>query len=256
MDDLALLWARRACYRLVGLALADPRAGTWNELADPTSQQLARDAAELLREEDAAVARPLAQGELPLAALDPARLFARLPQSAAELNDLYEANFGLLGGSKCPPYETEYVPHKFVFQRSHMLADVAGFYRAFGLETSSTSPERPDHIALECEFLAQVCYLQGEAAQGATAEAAAQAEICQHAAERFLKEHFVWWAPALARLLAQQDPGGFYEAVAEFLAALVAAERALARIEPPRLVAEPSAIENADECSGCELVIQ
>jgi TorA maturation chaperone TorD len=253
MNDLALLLARRACYRLVALALADPRTGTWEELAEAATQQVATEAADLLREEDAAVARPFARGERPLADLDPGRLFARLPKSAAELNDLYEANFGLLGGSKCPPYETEYVPHKFIFQRSHMLADVAGFYRAFGLQTSSTAPERPDHIALECEFLAQVCYLQGEAAQGSTAEAAAQAEICQHTVQRFLSEHFVWWAPALARLLGHQDPGGFYEAVAQFLAALVAAVRALAEIEPPRLVAEPSPIENADECSGCEL---
>jgi hypothetical protein len=76
MNDLALLLARRACYRLVALALADPRTGTWEELAEAATQQVATEAADLLREEDAAVARPLARGERPLADLDPGRLFA------------------------------------------------------------------------------------------------------------------------------------------------------------------------------------
>jgi hypothetical protein len=56
--------------------------------------------------------------------------------------------------------------------------------------------------------------------------------------------------------LALQDPGGFYEAVAHFLAAFVTAERALAGLNAPRQAAEPSIIENADACSGCALAIE
>lgn len=255
-QDPALLLARRACYRFAALALADPRTGVWNELADPATQALVTAAAEIIRDEDAAVARPLGLGELPLAQLDPASVLARLPRTAAELNDLYEANFGLLGGSKCPPYATEFVPSKFEFQRSNMLADIAGFYHAFGLQTSTSHPDRPDHVALECEFLAQLLQLQWQARQSASPEAESQEEVCRSALERFLKEHVVWWFPAFARLLAHQDPGGFYEAVARFLSALVAAERALAGIESPHQAAEPSPIETLDQCSGCELAIR
>jgi TorA maturation chaperone TorD len=253
--DLALLLARRTCYRFVALALADPRTGTYCELADPVTRDLITQAAEILRHEGAAAARPLALGELPLAELDPAKLFTRLPNSANALNELYEANFGLLGGSQCPPYETEYVPSKFTFQRSNMLADIAGFYNAFGLQPSSSNPDRPDHVAVECEFLAQLIHLQWLTSQGAQLEAQSQAAICQQALRRFLDEHAAWWLPAFARLLARQDPGGFYEAVAQFLAALVAAERALAGVAPPNQSVEPNPIENADECSGCELAI-
>src|SRR5262245_25659161 len=235
--ETAVLLARRACYRLAALALADPRTGTWNELADPATQDLARQAAEILRDEDSAVARPLALGERPLADLDPALLFDRLPKSAADLNDQYEATFGLLGGSKCPPYETEYVPSKLTFQRSNMLADIAGFYNAFGLATSSSNPDRPDDIAFRCEFLAQLIYLQWQATQDASSEAQSRVELCQQAVQRFLKEHFAWWVPAFAKVLARQDPGGFYDAVACFLAALVAAERALATVAPPQQAA-------------------
>jgi hypothetical protein len=39
-QDSALLLARRACYRFVALALADPRTGIWNELANPVAQAL------------------------------------------------------------------------------------------------------------------------------------------------------------------------------------------------------------------------
>lgn len=250
--DPALLLARRVCFRFVALTLTDPRAGVWDELADPATGELVTAAAGILRDEDSAVARPLAQGEAPLADLDPALVLSRLPQSASEFNERYEATFGLLGGSKCPPYETEYVPSKFTFQRSNMLADVAGFYRAFGLKPSTNNPDRPDHIAVQCEFLAQVLNLW-QASQRAVPEALAHAEVCRDAVERFLREHVVWWFPAFARLLARQDPGGFYEAVARFLAALVASERALAGIAPPQQEVEPSPIESRDACSGCEL---
>lgn len=264
LPDPAVLLARRACYRLVALALADPQTGTYRELASPATRQLATQAAELLRGEEAAVAPQLAHGEAPLAQLDPATIFARLPPTAGALNELYEANFGLLAGSKCPPYETEYIPSKFAFQRSNMLADIAGFYRAFGLQTSSSHPDRPDHVALECEFLAQLLQLEWQALGGfrlpdetrESRSSQAQAEICRQAHHRFLHEHAAWWLPAFARLLARQDPGGFYEAVAGFLAALVAAERALAGVAALNRAVEPCPIERADECSGCELTIQ
>jgi TorA maturation chaperone TorD len=251
--DSAVLLARRVCYRFVGLALADPQTGVWEELADRETHVLVSQAAAILREEQAAVARPLAKGERPLADLDPAAALARLPSSAAELNGEYEATFGLLGGSKCPPYETEYVPNKFVFQRSNMLADIAGFYRAFGLQPSTTNPDRPDHAAVECEFLAQLIGLQWQARRGNTAEAESHADICQAALERFLREHVVWWQPAFAAILARQNPGGFYEGIAHFLAALIGAERAMAGIECLHQPAEISPIESLDECSGCEL---
>jgi TorA maturation chaperone TorD len=246
--DPAVLLARRVCYRFAALALADPIAGTWDELADPATADLLSAAARILQDEPAAVARPLAPGERPLADLDPTALLDRLPQSAGELNLLYEQTFGLLGGSKCPPYETEYVPSKFTFQRSNMLADVAGYYRAFGLTTSTTHPDRPDHLAVQCEFLAQLLELQSKA------RSQDEVEVCEAALRRFLQEHVVWWAPAFAKLLWRQDPSGFYGAVGQFLAALVAAERALAGIAPHDQTVEPSPIETRDECSGCELV--
>jgi TorA maturation chaperone TorD len=253
--DPALLLARRTCYRFLASALVDPRVGTFEELTDPATRELVAAAAEIVRDQDAAVARPLARGERPLADLDPSQIFERLPDSADALNKTYESAFGLLGGSKCPPYETEYVPGKFTFQRSNMLADVAGFYHAFGLQTSVSHPDRPDHVALECAFLAQLILLQLQASQGNAEHDRENVEICQRALRRFLEEHVIWWMPAFAQLLGRQSNGGFYEGVAHFLSAFVAAERACAGICALDQPIEPSRIERPDECSGCQLSI-
>lgn len=133
VPDSTLNMARRACYRYAALALADPRSGSWHELADARSQQLVAAAAALMREEPSATAEPLALGELPLASLRPERMCECLPHTPEKLNAAYERVFGLLVSGNCPPYETEYIDGKLTFQRSQELANIAGFYRAFGL---------------------------------------------------------------------------------------------------------------------------
>jgi nitrate reductase assembly molybdenum cofactor insertion protein NarJ len=58
------------------------------------------------------------------------------------LQAAYRRAFGLTG-SLC--YETEYgLPHEF--RQSQELADLSGFYRAFGFEIGGAVRERPDHL--------------------------------------------------------------------------------------------------------------
>ena len=152
--DEALCFARQSLYRFAALALVDPRRGTWEQLSHPSAARLAQAAAALVRGEPAADARSLGLGERPLSDLDLDPVLAWLPANAEALNAAYEQTFGLLVSSNCPPYETEYINSKFTFQRSQGLADIAGFYSAFGLEPSTFYPERHDHLALELEFMA------------------------------------------------------------------------------------------------------
>lgn len=253
--DPALNRARQALYRFAAAALADPRGGGCRLLYDRQAQSVASGAAEIVRDEGAFRAAELAQGELPLAALDPAAVLAELPDSPTELNRVYEGIFGLLTTGSCTPYETEYIPSKFTFQRSNGLADVAGFYQAFGLEPSSREPERHDHIVVELEFMASLIALERLAEESSTEVSTDRAFVCRDGQARFLREHLAWWVPAFAHLLTRSATGTFYARVGEFLAAWIAAERAYLGISAGHKLPEPTTIERPDECSGCELAV-
>jgi TorA maturation chaperone TorD len=153
--DPALNSARQSLVRFAAFSLVDPAAGSWPQLqqlrGDPS---LLTTAAELIRNVPAVQSQPLGLGERPPRDLDPLAVLERLPTSAAALNEAYERTFGLLVSGPCPPHETDYLDSKHAFQRSNALADVNGFYRAFGLTTCQRHPERPDHVALELEFFA------------------------------------------------------------------------------------------------------
>jgi TorA maturation chaperone TorD len=245
--------ARQCVYRFAALTLLDPRRGAWEQLNELRHNPVLFDAAALLRDVLNAPPGGLARGERPLADLDPKKVLARLPATAGELNDEYEAVFGLLVSSDCPPYETEYISSKFTFQRSNGLADVAGFYRAFGLDLSPQFPERQDHIVLELEFMAHLNRLLYRAETYRDVSCADRIDICRQAQRRFLAEHLAWWAPAFATLLARRAEGTFYEAAARFLSALIPLERALSDVATPPTANAPSNIERPEECEGCSL---
>jgi TorA maturation chaperone TorD len=176
-----------------------------------------------------------------------------LPVSRSALNVAYERTFGLLSSCACPPCEADYIDGTFSYQRSQTLGDVGGFYRAFGLQPSRSHPERHDHIVLELEFMAFVLGLERRALETCAAETAETVDLCRRAQQRFLNEHVAWWAPAFARLLGREDAGGFYDAAGVFLAALIAAERALLVVPPPSHLGAPSLLERPEECDGCQL---
>jgi TorA maturation chaperone TorD len=245
--------ARQALYRFSALTLLDPRTGGTEQFADLQRSGLIDAAAELVRGERRAKAEPLAVGERPLSDLQPAFVRARLPNSSFVFNELYERTFGLLSSSACPPCEAEYIFGKHDFQRSQTMADVSGFYRAFGLQPSRRHPERHDHIVLELEFMAFLLGMERRALQSQEPDAREKAAVCRAAQQRFLREHLSWWAPAFGRLLGREDPNGFYAAAGGFLSALIAAERALLCVPPPTHRAAPSAIERPEECEGCQI---
>ena len=56
----------------------------------------------------------------------------------------------------CPPYETLF-GNDHVFAQSHVMGDIAGFYKAFGVELSKDIHERLDHLSVEFEFMHFLC---------------------------------------------------------------------------------------------------
>jgi TorA maturation chaperone TorD len=252
--DLSLNMARQVLYRFAGLSLLDPRAGAWERLNALRDDPLLFEAAALFRNL-LTTARPTQAEavEAPMETVDPRLVLARLPVSARALNIEYENTFGLLVSSNCPPYEMEYVNSKFTFQRSNTLADISGFYRAFGLTASATRPERPDHIVLELEFMASLLALERQAADLVSGEAADRQQVCRNAQARFLQDHLAWWVPAFGMLLAKQNGQGFYAAAGAFLAALIAVEGARLGLPPESGQVAPTTVERPEFCEGCQL---
>ncbi len=155
--------------------------------------------------------------------------------------------FGLVG-SLC--YETELgLPHEF--RQSQELADLAGFYRAFGFRVGGQVRERPDHLAVELEFMHVLALKEAYAYANGLAE---HAEICREAQGKFLQAHLGQWIGALAQALASSSGGGPYCDLARGAAAFVGADAASlgVTLEPKQLDRDkPTPLAPDLNCGGC-----
>lgn len=251
--DAAANLARQAVYRFAAISFSDPQHGAWEHLSALQSDALLVEAAALTREMHGTDSPKLGIGERPTIELDPQRVLDRLPRSRRELNSQFEATFGLLVSSSCPPYETEYINSKFAFQRSNTLADISGYYRAFGFEVAERHPERPDHIVLELEFMIALLSLERQAADANSNQPSERQLICRDAQRSFLQAHLAWWAPVFAKLLRRAGDEGFYAAAGALLAALIPAERTTFGIPATSQPVAPTREASAELCEGCQL---
>jgi TorA maturation chaperone TorD len=109
------------------------------------------------------------------------------------------------------------------------LAEVSGFYAAFGFQIGEARRERPDHISFEAEFLAALF------AKDVYADAkgwSARAKTTQGARRKFIEEHLAGWLPAFTKALEERARFDFYPAVAHLALRLLEEEigaEALAR---------------------------
>jgi TorA maturation chaperone TorD len=234
--------ARECLYRVLAAVVGGPFAPGWDDVLAETDHDLVLGAADLLATD----------GGPDIA--DWSRLIESLRVPPETLRDQYDRVFGLIAPKECPPYETEYYPTAETFARSQQLADLAGFYRAFGLETSQRSPERPDHLALELEFLAFLLLKRREAMARIEDDpkAAEHAEVCDAALRDFVRDHLAWWVPAFAAGLRRKAQGlGYPAALAAVLAAWIPAECRRLGIEAVLRPARPDLIEKPEEQDGC-----
>ena len=135
--------------------------------------------------------------------------------SVRDLDEVYARLFGHTCGLICP-FETEYGMGAW-FRQPHELADIAGYYLAFGLRPAVGIDERVDHVACECEFMDFLARKEafvlasGRAAGGPTAaEAIFLLEAVRAAGRRFLRDHLARFGRAFAARLMREDEGGFF----------------------------------------------
>ncbi len=122
----------------------------------------------------------------------------------------------------CPPYETEYTG-AHVWMQTQQMADIAGFYRAFGVDAQETG-ERSDSLAVELEFVYLLYMKEAIARDEGNVEGA---EICQEAREKFVGEHLKLWLPRLNARMQKVGAQGFYPSLLRFVERLVALDAAV-----------------------------
>lgn len=241
--DLAL--ARSVLYRALTVGLRLPSVSSLSALASGRAALL--EAAALL-DSSRLAAEPLLPAVRALADLAPA--------NAADLTALHARLFGHSQGLVCP-FETEYGSGGS-FRQPQELADIAGFYLAFGLRPAAGADERADHVACECEFMDFLARKEafvlasGSEPDGICAsEAGEMQDVIRRAAAGFLRDHLARFGLAFATRLMKEAGGGFFGALGGVLVRLInlECERLGVPAGAPTLEVRPPALD--DVPMGC-----
>jgi len=178
---------------------------------------------------------------------------ARDTDTPERLHDTYcELFVNLHPGAGVPPYETEYTSGTNDFLKNQDLADLMGFYRAFGLDLGQGErlSERPDHIAVELEFLHFLCWKEAFACTKAVAE---HIEVCQDAERKFLRDHLGRWVDGFTERVEGSTREEFFLAIASLLRKAVRQEAALLEVTPEPLQCLPVLPATPGNSMDCEL---
>jgi len=170
-----------------------------------------RAASLLFRPPSAAVATELGAlaGELAGGAATALTPFLDLP-----LDDWERAYHAVLGPSGVAACESSYDDAAFA-SRGPVIADVAGFYRAFGFVADPGLGEVPDHLSVELSFLAYLAVKAAYARHHGLDEAVT---VTEDAYGKFLDDHLLFWEARFRGRLAAAG-SDLYDAAARWLAA-------------------------------------
>jgi putative dimethyl sulfoxide reductase chaperone len=128
----------------------------------------------------------------------------------------------------CPPYETLF-GNDHVFAQSHVMGDIAGFYKAFGVELSKDIHERLDHLSVEFEFMHFLAYKES---YSRCHDGAEKTQIVVDAQKKFLKNHIGRWVPLFCQMLVKKADSGLFKIVAEMTSDWMDFEAAFLSVTP------------------------
>ncbi len=151
--------------------------------------------------------------------------------SADELINAYQSVFSHTISQVCPPCEMEY-ERTHVFQLTQQLADLSGFYKAFGAQIVERTGERVDHFAVQMEFMSWLTFKEAYFIQEDRSE---PRQIIVDGQRKFFKDHLGRWAPLFLQKVIKQQPPEFYRLVAEAALLFLEFERNLLGVVPQEL---------------------
>lgn len=203
--------ARSATYRILSLGFSYPGPEVLGFFKDGFARKLA-EAVSLLRGDE--------QSELAGAVEELNGTVGCLGESEGEYNRLFRTQL------VCTCYETEYDPMGSV-RKGQELADILGFYSAFGLRPSQK--ELPDHIGVELEFMSVLLQKEAYARLNDWSE---KVKICTDARRKFLREHLGIWVFTFCDRLEETSRVGFYRSLARLVSKFMEVEIEALGVEP------------------------
>lgn len=171
----------------------------------------------------------------------------RPPEAPEDAGTELRAVFGHNLSPDCPPFQTQYGKVD-VFRQTSVLADLAGFYRAFGVDISGTN-RRSDYLPVQLEFASLLCHKEARARENGEAD---NAEISCGARTRFLDRHLVRWVAAFAGAVIRKGGSDYYSGLARTLAAFVRADAESLGVDPDSEPRPDIRMEKPeDPCATC-----
>jgi len=166
--------------------------------------------------------------------------------------DAHLVAFGHAARGPVPMNEIEFGDLKAdpLFQ-PHRLADLAAFYRAFGLELAPDASERQDHVCIELEFMSVLAAKEAFALEQQLDEDALT--VCRAAQKNFLREHLGRWVPAFTRRIERTNDEALLNAAAQFTRNWVTADCERFAVKPGSedLLLRPVDSEAEQVCASC-----
>lgn len=130
---------------------------------------------------------------------------------------------------RCSLRETSYGDAARLLGKAANLADISGFYLAFGVHAAPVAAPPEDHISLELEFMSILGLKEAYALTQGWNE---RLQISREAQRKFVEEHVGTWIDALAEEVRTSDPHPFYAVLSELVRQLVDAEVARLKASP------------------------
>jgi len=146
----------------------------------------------------------------------------------SDLQDEHRRVFSNVISLDAPPYETLF-GNEHVFQQSHTMGDIAGYYKAFGLELAEVVHERLDHLSVEMEFLHFLAYKESYALCHDGEE---KLQIVVDAEKKFVRDHVGRWAPLFADMASKKAQRGFFMFLCELCKAYIKFDCAYLGVTP------------------------
>lgn len=163
--------------------------------------------------------------------------------------------FGIEEGVTVSPYELTYLPGPLM-TTVRKLADIKGFYRAYGLRIADSERDRGDHVVFQTEYLGHISLREATLRDEGDTEGV---HIVTETRKSFIEDHLGRWYWRFTEEVSKHDDEGFYASIAALLATILEREIELLDADPEWVPDDPAVVEwnegafgdSGRDCGGC-----